>query len=61
MSNPLWLGSNEYQWSNNGSYSYPELTLDATSFTETENKIVISVDGYKDLTITINKDGYLIK
>ncbi len=61
MSNPLWLGSNEYQWSNNGSYSYPELTLDATSFTETENKIVISVDGYKDLIINIGKDGNLIK
>ena len=60
MSNPFWLGSNEYQWSNNGSYSYPELTLDATSFTETENKIVISVDGYKDLTITIDKDGYIV-
>lgn len=60
MSNPLWLGSNAYQWSNNGSYSYPELTLDATSFTETENKIVISVDGYKDLTITIDKDGYIV-
>lgn len=60
MSNPLWLGRNEYQWSNNGSYSYPELTLDATSFTETENKIVISVDGYKDLTITIDKDGYIV-
>lgn len=60
MSNPLWLGSNEYQWSNNGSYSYPELTLDATSFTETENKIVISVDGYKDLTIIIDKDGYIV-
>lgn len=61
MSNPFWLGSNEYQWSNNGSYSYPELTLDATSFTETENKIVISVDGYKDLTIIIDKDGYIVK
>lgn len=60
MSNPLWLGSNEYQWSNNGSYSYPELTLDATSFTETENKIMISVDGYKDLTITIGKDGSIV-
>ena len=57
MSNPFWLDSNEYQWSSRGSYSYPELTLDATSFTETENKIVISVDGYKDLTITIDKDG----
>lgn len=61
MSNPLWLSSNEYQWSNNGSYSYPELTLDATSFTETENKIVISVDGYKDLTITIGKDGNIVE
>lgn len=55
------LSSNEYQWSSMGSFSYPELTLDATSFTETENKIVISVDGYKDLTITIDKDGYIVK
>lgn len=54
------LSSNEYQWSSMGSFSYPELTLDATSFTETENKIVISVDGYKDLTITIDKDGYIV-
>lgn len=54
------LSSNEYQWSSMGSFSYPELTLDATSFTETENKIVISVDGYKDLTITIGKDGNLV-
>lgn len=55
------LSSNEYQWSSRGSFSYPELTLDATSFTETENKIVISVDGYKDLTIIIDKEGKPIK
>lgn len=55
------LSSNEYQWSSRGSFSYPELTLDATSFTEPENKIVISVDGYKDLTITIDKDGNIVK
>ena len=61
MSNPFWLDSNEYQWSSRGSYSYPELTLDATSFTEPENKIVISVDGYKDLTITIDKDGNIVE
>lgn len=61
MSNPFWLDSNEYQWSSRGSYSYPELTLDATSFTETENEIVISVDGYKDLTITIDKDGNIVE
>ena len=61
MSNPFWLDSNEYQWSSRGSYSYPELTLDATSFTETENKIVISVDGYKDLTITIDKYGNIVE
>lgn len=61
MSNPFWLDSNEYQWSSRGSYSYPELTLDATSFTEPENKIVISVEGYKDLTITIDKDGNIVK
>lgn len=54
------LSSNEYQWSRSGSYGYPELTLDATSFTEPENKIVISVDGYKDLTITIGKDGNIV-
>lgn len=61
ITSSFWLGSNEYQWSSRGSYSYPELTLDATSFTETENKIVISVDGYKDLTITIDKDGNIVK
>lgn len=61
MSNPFWLDSNEYQWSSRGSYSYPELTLDATSFTEPENKIVISVDGYKDLTITIDKYGNIVE
>lgn len=55
------LSSNEYQWSSMGSFSYPELTLDATSFTETENKIEISVDGYKDLTITIGKDGNIVE
>lgn len=55
------LSSNEYQWSSSGSFSYPELTLDATSFTETENKIVISVDGYKDLTITIDKYGNIVE
>lgn len=55
------LSSNEYQWSRSGSFSYPELTLDATSFTETENKIVISVDGYKDLTITIDKYGNIVE
>ena len=61
MSNPFWLDSNEYQWSSRGSYSYPELTLDATSFTETENEIEISVEGYKDLTITIDKDGNIVE
>lgn len=61
ITSSFWLGSNEYQWSSRGSYSYPELTLDATSFTGTENKIVISVDGYKDLIITIDQNGTLIK
>jgi len=55
------LSSNEYRWSRSGSYGYPELTLDATSFTETENKIEISVEGYKDLIITIDQNGTLIK
>lgn len=55
------LSSNEYRWSRSGSYGYPELTLDATSFTEPENEIVISVEGYKDLIITIDQNGTLIK
>lgn len=55
------LGDNQYQWSSYGPYGYPELTFDSTSFTKEQNTITISAEGYKDLTITINKDGNLKK
>ena len=54
------LNDNRYQWSNSGSFSYPELTLDSTSFTKDQNTITISAEGYKDLIITINKDGSIV-
>lgn len=55
------LGDNQYQWSSYGSYGYPELTFDSTSFTKEQNTITISAEGYKDLTITIDKDGTIVK
>lgn len=55
------LGDNQYQWSSYGPYSYPELTFDSTSFTKEQNTITISAEGYKDLTITIDKDGNIVK
>lgn len=54
------LGDNQYQWSSYGPYGYPELTFDSTSFTKEQNTITISAEGYKDLTITIDKDGYIV-
>ena len=57
----FWLNDNQYQWSNSGSYGYPELILDSTSFTKDQNTITISADGYKDLTITIDKEGNIVK
>ena len=54
------LSDNQYQWSNSGSYGYPELTLKQTAFTKDQNTITISAEGYKDLTITIGKDGNLV-
>lgn len=55
------LGDNQYQWSSYGPYGYPELTFDSTSFTKEQNTITISAEGYKDLTITIGKDGNIVK
>lgn len=57
------LGDNQYQWSSYGPYGYPELTFDSTSFTKEQNTITISAEGYKDLTITItiDKDGNIVK
>lgn len=55
------LGDNQYQWSSYGPYGYPELTFDSTSFTKEQNTITIKADGYKALTITIGKDGSIVK
>lgn len=57
-SSTLLVGDNNYAWTN---YGDPQLTLDPTAFTKEKNTITISAEGYKDLTITIDKDGNLIK
>ena len=45
-------GNNEYNWQY-GSYGQ-ELYLDKTSFEPGANTVVISAEGYKDLTVTVN-------
>lgn len=45
-------GSNEYNWQY-GSYGQ-ELYLDKTSFNTGDNTVVISAEGYKDLTVNVN-------
>lgn len=56
-SSTLLVDDNNYAWTN---YGDPQLTLDPTAFTKEKNTITISAEGYKDLTITINKDGYIV-
>lgn len=57
-SSTLLVDDNNYAWTN---YGDPQLTLDPTAFTKEKNTITISAEGYKDLTITIDKDGYIVK
>lgn len=57
-SSTLLVDDNNYAWTN---YGDPQLTLDPTAFTKEKNTITISAEGYKDLTITIDKDGTLVK
>ena len=45
-------GSNEYNWQY-GSYGQ-ELYLDKNSFSNGDNTVVISAEGYEDLTVTVN-------
>lgn len=56
-SSTLLVDDNNYAWTN---YGDPQLTLDPTAFTKEKNTITISAEGYKDLTITIDKDGYIV-
>lgn len=56
-SSTLLVDDNNYAWTN---YGDPQLTLDPTAFTKEKNTITISADGYKDLTITIGKDGNIV-
>ena len=56
-SSTLLVDDNNYAWTN---YGDPQLTLDPTAFTKEKNTITISADGYKDLTITIGKDGSIV-
>lgn len=51
------VDDNNYAWTN---YGDPQLTLDPTAFTKEKNTITISAEGYKDLTITIGKDGSIV-
>ena len=58
-----WLGSpaadsTEFKWTK-GSYG-DELVIGGSAFTkDAENEIVIEADGYKPLTVKVNKDGTL--
>lgn len=56
-SSTLLVDDNNYAWTN---YGDPQLTLDPTAFTKEKNTITISAEGYKDLTITIGKDGSIV-
>lgn len=57
-SSALLVDDNNYAWTN---YGDPQLTLDPTAFTKEKNTITISAEGYKDLTITIDKNGSIVK
>lgn len=57
-SSTLLVDDNNYAWTN---YGDPQLTLDPTAFTKEKNTITISAEGYKDLTITIDKNGSIVK
>ena len=57
-SSALLVDDNNYAWTN---YGDPQLTLDPTAFTKEKNTITISAEGYKDLTITIDKDGNIVE
>lgn len=56
-----WLGSpaadsTEFKWTK-GSYG-DELVIGGSAFTkDTDNEVVIKAEGYKDLTLKVNKDG----
>lgn len=59
------VNNQEYSTSYLSDYRYSSLTTDGTvtltntGFTQNENTVVISSTGYKDLTLTIMKDGSL--
>lgn len=59
------INNQEYSTSYLSDYRYSSLTTDGTvtltntGFTQNENTVVISSTGYKDLTLTIMKDGSL--
>lgn len=56
----LLLEANQFVWSEFGTEG-PELTLKDTAFTKDQNTIVIKADGYKDLTITVDKNGNIVE
>lgn len=47
-------GKNQYEWQNSEGQGIDTLYLDETSFDTGDNIVVISAEGYKDLTVTVN-------
>ena len=47
-------GNNQYEWQDSEGQGIDTLYLDKTSFEPGANTVVISAEGYKDLTINVN-------
>lgn len=47
-------GNNQYEWQDSLGYGIDTLYLDKTSFKPGDNTVVISAEGYEDLTVKVN-------
>lgn len=47
-------GNNQYEWQDSLGFSIDTLYLDKTSFDPGDNTVVISAEGYEDLTVKVN-------
>lgn len=50
-------GNNQYEWQESLGQGIDTLYLDKTAFTAGENTVVISAEGYEDLTVTVTISG----
>lgn len=55
-----WTSANVYKIANNDSAVATYLRFSTESFTEDENEIVISAEGYEDLIVICDKDGSIL-